>query len=237
MCTYLLHNKSLFILCFVFASWITCIPAFAQKSYDSSPKHDIILAYHKMAGKSPDFQAIAKEMRAYKDANDKEDKLKNIAGRLRTRFNDMDAGGDILTFSTKVKLDAYRHSKKGKGTFIIRLLGEEPLHFSAQSSDKMYAILPEKFHRFRKNHLWPREINAVLNRIPSNKKVKMYLQLQPKKAKIETPYILDGKKHWLLMARVARIGLYNDNDKTIWEYKAKWHSTKHGDEVRGLFRK
>ena len=237
MCTYLLHNKSLFFLCLVLMLWTTCIPALAQKSYDPSPKQDIILAYHKMAGKSPDFQAIAKEMQAYKDANDKEGKLKNIVERLRTRFNDMNAGEDILTFRTKVKLDAYRYSKKNRGAFIIRLLGKEPLHFSAKSSDKMYAILPDKFHRLRKNDLWPREINAVLNRIPSNKKVTMYLQLQPKKAKIETSYILDGKEQWLLMARVARIGLYNNNDKTIWEYKAQWHSTKHGDEVRGLFRK
>ena len=219
------------------ASWITFSSALAQKSYNPSPKQDIILAYHKLAGKSPDFQAIAKEMDAYKDANDKEKKLENSVDRLRTRFNDMDAGEDILTLRKKITLDAYRHSKKGKGAFIIRLPGEGPLHFSAKSSNKMYAILPDKFHRFRKNDLLPHEINAVFNRMPSNKQVTMYLQLQPEKAVSETPYILDGKKQWLLMARIARLGLYNDNDKTIWEYKAPWYSTEHGEEVRGLFRK
>lgn len=237
--------RKIFCICITGMAVITGLnvpatQAHAQLStYEPSPAYEFAFAYHKLVGSTPAFETIAKNRQAYKDAGEREEPkvLKQITQRLRSRFQEMEARQELLTLRTKLQMKVKRQQQKDKDVLKLRLPENRPLYFPMQPGKRKIAVIMQDFKRFREIPIEPMEANYIESRATSEEDIIMYLQLQPVDADGTKPIRLDGVQQWPLLTRIARMGLYNREKETIWEYKAQWFTTEQGDDVRKLFRK
>jgi hypothetical protein len=134
-------------------------------------------------------------------------------------------------------MDVQRQPQKDRALLKLKLPANRPLYFPVQPGKRDIALIMKDFKRFREIPLKPLEANYIDSRASDSEDIIMYLVLQPLEADAKTPIRLDGIQQWPLLTRIARLGLYNENDETIWEYKAPWFTTKEAREVRDLYRK
>ena len=211
----------------------------AQSSYTPTPPYDFALVYHKLAGSTPAFKVIARNMPAYDEAEEREKSkiLAKISQRLRRRFNNLEVHQKLLTIRTRIRMDVQRQPQKDKASLQLKLPSNSPLYFPMQPGKRNIAVLMQDFKRFRTIPLNPLQANYVESRAAPDEDIIMYLQLQAVDADAEKPLKLDSIKQWPLLTRIARMGLYTQDNETIWEYKAPWLTTEQGNAVRKLFRK
>lgn len=183
-----------------------------------TPPDYVAMLFHRLTGKTPDFDAWARATEEYKSAPQTQ---KTIV--MTHQANDWRGAYSLLTprdaiiIETPVKLSDY--SRANEGFFVTSFKNETffPVHFL----DQNYAIVPERII----DKQWIKISSAdQVRRIQSASKngaLKMVMFLNPKYADDKTPIDLEGARYWLVSAAVEKMMLYPANEEiALWSSDA-----------------
>lgn len=177
----------------------------------------IAMTFHRLTGQRPDFQQWAQSSRSYLDASsvDKPGVATRIAADLENMYGLLTSDEPLLV---RVPAILSEYSRTSKGFFIENF--KEDTYFSYSFNNVKYALIPQKIMDFQwvrtNDDREPARIEDAKRARP-NKRVPVFLYLEPKFADAKAPLNLDGADHFLVMAEVKKVEIYHPTtDGLIW---------------------
>lgn len=177
----------------------------------------IAMTFHRLTGQRPDFIQWAQSSKSYMDASaiDKPSVATRISADLENMYGLLTSDEPLLV---RVPAILSEYSRTSKGFFIENF--KEDTYFSYSFNNVKYALIPQRIMDFQ----WvrtqeDREASRIedAKRARPNKRVPVYLYLEPKFADAKAPLNLDGADHFLVMAEVKKIEIYHPTtDSLIW---------------------
>lgn len=182
-----------------------------------TPPSNIALLFYKLSGKTPDFEAWARNTEAYQSAAsfEKSAVQEQQVQLLKNNYS-------LLTFQEPlvvempVTLSEYSAANKG---FLVGNFREDTF-FSARYNDQSYAVVPVGIIDKQFLKVPDAAVAQAIKdagRSEKGKLLTMLLVLSPKYADNASPATLSGESHWLISAEIKKMMLYSaESDVPLW---------------------
>lgn len=195
-----------------------------------SSAEDVGLLFYKVSAARPDFGLIIRQTRAYREMNptDRMKILEGETGRLSTKFNSLDAKKSVIVIRAAVEMVLTLDPPNKKYTMDIKYPSTGTIFFPYNFSGRSIAVLADGIENFESVALTSQEALKA-SRHEGRRTVTMVLELNPVSASYKDPVILEGTRHYPLLAKIGYIGFFSQNMEEVWSWKAPWH-TFTGDE-------
>ncbi len=228
--------KKTFFLPVLTFTWSACLAAlvmtpaaFAQEAdtqYTASPAHQIVrpaittpdtvaMIYSKLTRQLPDFDSLARQTQAYKDASDFERSSvqDSEAQKIKEAYRLLTVT-EPLVVETQVKLSSYNTSNHG---FFVENF-KSSTFFPVGSGDKLYAFVPQDIM----DKQWLKvddeaAAKAIATTAANNGgMLSMTLLLMPQYADTSSASI-DGENYWPIVVDVKKMMLYAPDGTPLWQ--------------------
>lgn len=200
---------------------------------------DVAVIFHKMTGQMPKFENWAKYDPAYRKPMTElerqqylQEKPKELADAFR-----------LVTLNEPLRvkfigtLSGYSFDTEG---YVVTNFTEDT-YFAYSFAGREYAIIPQGLSE----HQWlpvtglaAENIERTLSGRPGPRNVMMMISLQPTYANKDAPMELDGKKRYLISAKVADIALVSCPKsgpcKTLWSEGSREYRQEEKNELLNL---
>lgn len=195
-----------------------------------SSAEDVGLLFYKVSGARPDFGLIIRQTRAYREMNATERMkvLESETGRLSTKFNSLDAKSSVIVIRAAVEMVLTLDPPNKKYTMDIKYPSTGTIFFPYEFSGRPIAVLADGIENFESVALTSQEALKA-SRHEGRRTVTMVLELKPLSGSYKNPIMLEGARHYPLLAQIGYIGFFSQNMEEVWSWKAPWH-TFTGDE-------
>jgi hypothetical protein len=241
-------------LLFVFA--LLCIafagagPAYAEKTeYTESEK--VGFAFYKLANRNPPFEEWLKGTDEFKllKTSRKTEYLRQQTARLSKAFAEYMPDEDLIYVRTAVRIkvptvrETEAYMRMGVNRPVQILLNElTGNYFPIQVGEMWIAVVPNDLDNYLFLSLNDQEYDALARRMAlepngSSRYALLELRLRPVSVDIKAPMKLDGIDAWLMMAEIASISLWNNENRDVllWEHSADWYVPKQQQDLLNLY--
>lgn len=216
-------------------------PAAAQKKNISNAEK-VIVAYHRLSGKTPDFERWTKTTLGKQDqaVNVTPEEFEQERLRLQYGFGTYDPPNEIFRIKTKVLSRVVQSN--GKSYLATHFPYEKAMnapYFPYRSDYIDIAVVINKLADYLVLELKDESAEKAALLLPDNGQdyvMSMEIHYRPSDAE-KDPVILDGRTQHLLLGEIAYLGIHkpviegSGNASPIWEYFAPWHLNKNEQDL------
>jgi hypothetical protein len=208
-------------------------PLLMLKQYPPTHPERIVMAFHKIAGLTPDFNVWAKKSPFLRTANpaDRDSIVNRETNRLQQAWNDFNLD-DLLIVHTMIHLDNYSTIQE---TLILSEFTPKTF-FSFSMYDENVAIVPQGMANYGKIPFTKTQMDEMLKKAAGGQ-ITAELLLKPAVADPKTPFVQNGTSYWLLLAEIAEIRFWSnrvDGPQLLWMHRADWYKPKENQGLMDL---
>lgn len=175
----------------------------------------ISMLFFKMSDIIPDFENWARATQTYEDASrfDKlmvQDKLVDQLNEIFIQIRE----DDPIYVDVKAGVSKYSMSHQG---FLIEDFSQETF-FSFTHMGENFAVIPQGINDFQWINVDPGLGKKLGKMFGPDNKADLQVVLTPVAADANHPLVLGGKKHWLVLAKIDSVRVWdNDGEKILWK--------------------
>ncbi len=193
----------------------------------------VSMLFYKMSDTIPDFEQWARATQTYDQAS-RFDKLmvqEKLVDQLHEIFIQILEDEPIFV-DARATVSKYSLSHQG---FLIEDFSQETF-FSFTHMGENFAVIPQGINDFQWINVDP-ELGKKMGKLfGPNNAADLQVVLTPISADAQTPLMLGGKKHWLILAKIDSVRVWdNDGEKILW--KSGTVDVNRAKELMELFHK
>lgn len=204
-----------------------------------TPAINVATAYYKWTRQTPPFQYWARHVQEAKTQRSEVE----WQVYLQEKPKELEAAYNLVMYNEPINVGfaglLSKYSEKSGG-YLIRNFTEET-YFAYEFAGRQYAIIPQRLM----DHQWvsvspfiSKQIEEHLPNSRDRRRITLIIALEPVGAQKE-PMMIDGKKRYLLAARVTNMGIYAcdrqmENCKTLWNEGTKEAREQENNELLKL---
>lgn len=226
----------------------TCYAQATYQSLRASSPEDVIIAFYRFSGKTPDFTLWAELSEDYINAHsvNKQRFLEMERRRLIKKYKEYTPDRDLINIYFNAEIKATPILKDTNDTdrkylLEITLSEHDADYFPFVYNDLWVAVIPDGLES-KKKHVISADMYDRLGRriglsVERAVNAVVVMSIIPKSVDSDNPMLLDGQYQWLMMSDIAYIFIQNNEGQVIWSNKADWFTSHTEQEIINLYRK